>query len=375
MMVRLKFILTVVFLTLSSGTVNNIFTQNTQYVYDSLNRLSEVRYPDRIIRYAYDAAGNRTSVAVENFVAAPLITSLNPNNAEAGTSGFTLVVIGANFTNNSIVQWDGTNYATSFISANEVRANIAASEINDAGTASVVVVNSATNAVSNAQSFIIDLAPTATIGIGGRIVTANGDGLSGVKVVLNGAGITYNQTTNSYGEFSFIRIQPGIYTVTPSKPNYIFNPVNRRILYLGGNSEENIFHRSNGSAIEKNGIRFRRRRKSGFRSFPFVRRSLAFVARIVGRNVEGLRRGRRCARASRLRRRRHHRFRSLSKRHMEYFTKRERNVFGAVRKSRRQTDKRFTESLIIFTSQTKSAETIVGIPRFLFEPIAKHFWR
>lgn len=135
----------------------------------------------------YDAAGNRTSVAVENFVAAPLITSLNPNNAEAGTSGFTLVVIGANFTNNSIVQWDGANYATSFISANEVRANIAASEINDAGTASVVVVNSATNAVSNAQSFIIDLAPTATIGIGGRIVTANGDGLSGVKVVLNGA--------------------------------------------------------------------------------------------------------------------------------------------------------------------------------------------
>jgi hypothetical protein len=41
-------------------------TQTVQYTYDSLDRLTSVRYADRLVRYTYDAAGNRLSMTVLN---------------------------------------------------------------------------------------------------------------------------------------------------------------------------------------------------------------------------------------------------------------------------------------------------------------------
>jgi len=40
------------------------FNGRIEYTYDVLNRLTEVRYPSILIRYAYDPAGNRTSMVV-----------------------------------------------------------------------------------------------------------------------------------------------------------------------------------------------------------------------------------------------------------------------------------------------------------------------
>jgi hypothetical protein len=64
-------------------------------------------------------------------------TSLSPNAVTAGQAGFVLTVKGANFERSSVVLWNGAARATSFVSANELTAQIAAADIATPPTASV----------------------------------------------------------------------------------------------------------------------------------------------------------------------------------------------------------------------------------------------
>jgi hypothetical protein len=94
----------------------------------------------------------------------PTLTSLNPSSATASGVAFALTVTGTNFINTSNVLWNGVNRPTTFISATQLSAQIPATDIANAGTASVNVFNppNATGAgggTSNALSFTITLAP------------------------------------------------------------------------------------------------------------------------------------------------------------------------------------------------------------------------
>ncbi len=71
----------------------------------------------------------------------PAITSINPNTASAGGPAFTLTINGSNFVTGSIVRWNGGNRSTNFVSATQVTAQIPASDIAAAGSASVTVFN------------------------------------------------------------------------------------------------------------------------------------------------------------------------------------------------------------------------------------------
>ena len=54
----------------------------------------------------------------------PAVTSVAPTAVSAGGSAFTLTVNGTNFIAGSVVQWNGGNRATSFVSASQVTAAI-----------------------------------------------------------------------------------------------------------------------------------------------------------------------------------------------------------------------------------------------------------
>jgi hypothetical protein len=69
------------------------------------------------------------------------LSSLVPNSAIAGGAAFTLTVNGSNFENNAVVQWNGSNRTTTFVSATQLTAAITAADIASVGTASVVVFN------------------------------------------------------------------------------------------------------------------------------------------------------------------------------------------------------------------------------------------
>src|SRR5271165_515090 len=103
------------------------------------------------------AAGSQTITATDNTisgtsseltVSAPVPTPvplvyqpLTPAAAVPGGAGFTLTVNGTGFVSASKVMWNGSARVTSFVSKSQVTANILASDIASANTASVTVVN------------------------------------------------------------------------------------------------------------------------------------------------------------------------------------------------------------------------------------------
>ena len=140
------------------------------------------------------APGGGTSVNVPFNITTPVpaITTLTPSSAIAGGAAFTLTVTGSNLINTSVVQWNGSNRTTTFVSATQLTAAITAADIATVGTSSVKVFTPTVFAggilpqggpagvFSNALTFTINAAnpvPTLTsisptiIGAGGAAFT------------------------------------------------------------------------------------------------------------------------------------------------------------------------------------------------------------
>ena len=81
------------------------------------------------------------AVSFQVTAAAPTITSLSPSTSVAGGAGFALTVTGTNFTQDTVVEWDGSPRATKFTNLTTLTAQILAADIANAGTNSVVAVN------------------------------------------------------------------------------------------------------------------------------------------------------------------------------------------------------------------------------------------
>ena len=118
----------------------------------------------------------------------PVLMSLSPSSATGGGSEFTLTVTGSDFVDGAVVLWDGFDRLTMFISSIELQAEITASDIVTAGTATVTVFNPAPGGgTSNSQSFSIKAGtdsatdPVSTTdsgggGGGGCLISAAADG-------------------------------------------------------------------------------------------------------------------------------------------------------------------------------------------------------
>ena len=85
----------------------------------------------------------------------PTIASLSPAMTVTGGAGFTLIVNGSNFVLTSVVQWNGSNRSTAFVSSSQVTAQIGAGDIATAGSVTVKVVNPAPGGTSNPMNFTI----------------------------------------------------------------------------------------------------------------------------------------------------------------------------------------------------------------------------
>lgn len=135
------------------------------------------------------APGGGTSAGQQFTVIAPVptTTTLSPTTVTAGSSAFTLTVNGTNFIRNSVVQWNGSDRATTYHSTTQLTAAITAADILSASTAAVTVFNPTPGGgVSNPQTFNVPWPPpivpvlssispaTAVIGSPGFTLAVNG---------------------------------------------------------------------------------------------------------------------------------------------------------------------------------------------------------
>lgn len=126
-------------------------------------------------------------------VGVPVLTSLAPSSRVAGTGAFTLTVNGANFVNGtSVVRWNGSNRATTFVSSTQLTASISAADIASSGTASITVANGA--GVSNALTFTIDPAGVPAITLSTSSVanlnTVTGTASAALTYTVSGSNLT-----------------------------------------------------------------------------------------------------------------------------------------------------------------------------------------
>lgn len=73
----------------------------------------------------------------------PAISALAPNSATSGSAGLMLTVNGSNFSAKSVVNWNGAAQSTTFVSANQLTAAIAAADLTAPATVTVTVTNPA----------------------------------------------------------------------------------------------------------------------------------------------------------------------------------------------------------------------------------------
>jgi hypothetical protein len=168
-------------------------------------------------------------------VPTPQITSLSPDQAVAGGAGFTLTVNGSGFidgtgSDRSVVHWNGSPRATTFVSSTQLTATIPASDIATAGTANVTVVNpgnltsnTVTFTITNPEPTIDTLSPSTTVaGSGGFTLTITGTNF------VNGSVVRWNGSPRTTTFVSSTRLEaaiPASDIVTAGTANVtVFNP-------------------------------------------------------------------------------------------------------------------------------------------------------
>ncbi len=86
----------------------------------------------------------------------PVIASLSPSSAPLGGSGFTLTVNGSNFKANSVVQWNGVDRTTTYLSTTQLTIQVAAGDLTSATNVAVKVINDPPSGLqSNTSNFTV----------------------------------------------------------------------------------------------------------------------------------------------------------------------------------------------------------------------------
>ncbi|HWQ32609.1 MAG TPA: hypothetical protein VNQ79_06980 [Blastocatellia bacterium] len=97
----------------------------------------------------------------------PILSGISPAAVPAGSSDLTLMVSGSNFVNGSVVRWNGADRPTTFVSYTQLNAAIPASDLAQAATIAISVVNPAPGGgVSDTVNFEITPPPNPVPVIG-----------------------------------------------------------------------------------------------------------------------------------------------------------------------------------------------------------------
>jgi hypothetical protein len=101
----------------------------------------------------YTAAGNPL----------PVLSSISPNTKVAGSAAFTLTVTGSSFINGSTILWNGTSLTTTYVSATQLTASVAATLVASVGSATVAVSTPTPGGgISGNSTFTITSSTTST---------------------------------------------------------------------------------------------------------------------------------------------------------------------------------------------------------------------
>ncbi len=189
------------------------------------------------------------SVTASNPV--PSVTSISPSSVSAGSGAFTLAVTGSNFINGSVVEVNGSNRTTTFVSSTQLNATIPANDVVAAGSLTITVFNPTPGGgVSNSKVLSVTATPGPIsltkeyIYVGGRLLAIEQQGGSvalsvtsisptsgtisgGALVTIGGAGFQSGATVTLGGAAATnVGVAPSGASITATTPAHATGPVN-----------------------------------------------------------------------------------------------------------------------------------------------------
>ncbi|MBI5067177.1 MAG: IPT/TIG domain-containing protein [Deltaproteobacteria bacterium] len=178
------------------------------------------------------------TVAVTEPPPAPVVTSLSPSSAEAGTNSLTLTVTGSGFDAASYVTWNGSWVSTTFVDSTTLQAVLSPYQLGATGTAQVGVY-SYSGGTSNTLAFTVTPAMPRPAPVLTGLSPASVDAGSGdLTLTVTGSDfhpsstVTFGGTYTSYFQTTFVSSTelratitayylqaPGTYPVTVITPS------------------------------------------------------------------------------------------------------------------------------------------------------------
>ena len=151
-----------------------------------------------IIQYFSDVLNNPT----------PVLTSLAPNQATAGSGATAVTVTGTGFMPTSVGRVNGVARTTAYVSPTQLTVTLTSGDLAGAGTRAITVENPAPGGgISNALSFTVNpagpgtptissIAPaTATVNVATGTITVTGTNLTSASVTVDGVSVTPTSNT------------------------------------------------------------------------------------------------------------------------------------------------------------------------------------
>lgn len=176
---------------------------------------------------------NAATFAINNPL--PDVSSLTPPSLLVGGADFTLTVNGSSFIADSVVQWNGTDRTTTFVSATELQAAIPAADIAVAGTAQVTVVNPAPGGGTSSALTVTILNPVPGITF-----------LSPASAEAGGADLTLSVEGGGFVPGSIVRWNGGDRTTTFVSSTQLEASISATDIQTGGTAEVSVFNLSPG---------------------------------------------------------------------------------------------------------------------------------
>jgi subtilisin len=150
-----------------------------------------------------------TSPAITVLPGPPVLTTLSPAGAAAGSAAFSLTVAGSGFVANSFVSWNGSPRSTTYVSSTQLQAAIAAADVAAPGTAKVTVTTppaGGSGGTSAALPFTIGtptLSVSATsVQAGASVTVTLGNGFGGSTDWL--AFALSSSSNSSYVQYTYV---------------------------------------------------------------------------------------------------------------------------------------------------------------------------
>ena len=108
----------------------------------------------------------------------PVVLSILPQSAPVGSPGFTLQVSGSNLPSDSVVGWNGTPRATTFLNSTSLQAQIGAADVASAGTAQVTISSASSGTLATFAFQIVGPLPPVVFSLSPSSLLAGSPGFA-----------------------------------------------------------------------------------------------------------------------------------------------------------------------------------------------------